>query len=411
MIIPVKVNNPFGTMKFNRKVHQIEAKDVLKTVVNKITELLLYLTCFFPFVSFIYTGSDTQPYAAIWAMFVLVCLLLFREIKVSRVVLVLIGCCLVMGAFAITGIGQLPFLQLASGAFSYITLITVPLATFLIMKKNGWNETLVKIFIWVWFCVGFIQKYIEPTFAYSILSRHTTSSTRGVVSLATEPSAYGYMCIFMLVLAFSFKENKYVYMFNLLIQIVLFAGSSVTLIYLAVYLGMIILNEIVLHKRFAFIKTACLAIGGIGAFVMLYKYIPRSNRIGALLYYLMNDPKRFFMDGSIKLRIDAIVYSFQGFIENNGLPHGISETRIMSGVGGLFYECGFIALIILAAIAIIIWKGYPVKTRFIFTAGFMVIMISSIPFTAPLVSFYLGFCLYQGWLREQEKKSESIVDM
>lgn len=411
MIIPAKVKNPFGTMKFERKVQKAEAKDVLKVAANKAAELLLYLTCFFPFVSLIYTGSDTQPYAAIWAFFVLLYFLLVKEIKTSRVVLLLLCNSLVMGAFAIMGVGEMAFFRLISGSFSYITLLTVPLATFLILKKNGWDENLTKALIWVWFFVGFIQKYIEPTFAYSVLSRHTTNSTRGVVGLATEPSAYGYMCIFMMVLAFSFQKNKYLYIVNLLIQIVLFAGSSVTLIYLAVYLGMIILNELVLHKRFAFIKTTCLAIGGVSAFAMLYKYIPRSNRIGALLYFLMNDPKRFFRDGSIRLRIEAIVYSFQGFIENNGLPHGISETRIMSGIGGLFYECGFIAIFILAVIAIIIWKAYPVKTRFVFTAGFMVIMISSIPFTAPLVSFYLGFCIYQGWLREQEKKSEGIMDM
>lgn len=411
MIIPAKVENPFGTLKFDRKVHKGDAKGALKAVANKATELLLYMTCFFPFVSLIYIGSDTQPYAAIWAFIVLIYFLFAREIRASRVVLLLLCNSLVMGAFAIMGVGEMPFSKLISGSFSYITLLTVPLATFLILRKNGWNENLTKVLIWVWFLVGFIQKYIQPTFAYSILSRHTTNSTRGVVSLATEPSAYGYMCIFMMVLAFSFQKNKYLYMINILIQIVLFAGSSVTLIYLAVYLGMIILNELVLHKRFAFIKTAGLLSVGVAAILMIYKYIPRTNRIGALLYYLKNDPKKFFNDDSIRLRAEAIIYSIQGFIENNGLPHGISETRIMSGIGGLFYECGFIAIFILAVIAIIIWKAYPVKTRFIFTAGFMVIMISSIPFTAPLVSFYLGFCIYQGWLREQEKKSEGIMDM
>lgn len=411
MNIPVKVKNPFGTMKFERKVYQLSAKDVVKNIFDKMMEIMLYATCFFPFISPIYLGTDTQPYAALWSVVVILFFFVKGKVQASKLLWTLVCCSLIMCGFAILCVGDMSFTRLAAGSFSYITMITVPLASFLILKEHGWNENYVKIIIWIWFLVGFVQKYIEPTFMYSLLSRHSTTIGRGVVSLATEPSAYGYMCIFMMIFAFSFKKNKYLYLVSLLIQIVLFARSSVTLIYLGVYLGMIIINELVLHKRFAFIKTAGLAAVGMGAVVILYKKIPRSNRIGHLLYLLFNNPEKFMDDASIRLRLEAITYSFRGFIENRGIPHGISETRIMSGVGGLFYECGFLAFIILAIVALIIWKAYPVKTRFIFTAGFLIIMISAIPFTAPVVNFYFGFCLYQNWLKEQEKKSESIMDM
>ena len=81
----------------------------------------------------------------------------------------------------------------------------------------------------------------------------------------------------------------------------------------------------------------------------------------------------------------------------------MSEQKIMSGIGGLFYECGFIAIIILLAIAVIIWKSYPRDTRLLYTAGFLCIMLSSIPFSSPIVGFYLGHCLYEMRKREKEK--------
>lgn len=411
MNIPVKVKNPFGTLRFEGKVYDVNAKDVAKNVFDKLMEIMLYATCFFSFVSPIYLGTDTQPYAALWSIFVVLYFFLKEKIEVPRVLMVIICCSFVVCGLALMGINDMGVKRLLAGSFAYVTLIATPLATLLIMKKNGWNENYVKVIIWIWFIVGFIQKYIEPTFAYSILSRHSTTVGRGVVSLGTEPSAYGYMCIFMMIFAFNFKKDKYLYLLSLLIQIVLFARSSVTLLYLGAYLGMMIINELVLHKRFAFIKTAGLATVGIGAVAFLYTKLPRTNRIGKLLYFLFNDPEKLMDDASIKLRLEAITYSLQGFIENNGLPNGISETRIMSGLGGLCFESGFIGIIILVAIGVIIWKAYPVKTRFIFTAGFMVVMISSIPFTAPVVSFYIGYCLYQIWIKEQEKKSESIMDM
>ena len=126
----------------------------------------------------------------------------------------------------------------------------VPLATCIMMEMHGGlNEVLAKICIWIWFFCGFMQKYVQPEFGYSLLSRHTTNATRGAVSLASEPSAYGYMCIFFMLIAFRFRKNAKFYILNLLIQVIVFATSSVSLVYMAVYIVLYMINELLMRKK------------------------------------------------------------------------------------------------------------------------------------------------------------------
>ena len=118
---------------------------------------------------------------------------------------------------------------------------------------------------------------------------------------------------------------------------------------------------------------------------------------------MFEHPERILEDESIVMRADAIKFGFESFIENYGMPHGMYTFKIMSGMGGLFYECGFIAFIILVAIGMLIWFGSHPKFRLMYVIGYMLIMFSSIPFSAPIMCFYLGVCFYQAWVYQQEK--------
>mgnify|MGYP004679852907 CR=1 FL=1 len=391
----MKFENPLSKQKFYRPT--------IDRVPDIILELLLYAACFFPFVQIVYIGSDTQPYGMLAAMLVvIVCWI--RSARMTKAYGVIALCGIGMGAFALIMLLQENVYMAFRSYFSYLTLIFVPLAVYLMMKKHGgMNDTLTKAAIWIWFIVGFVQKYIRSDFGYSLTARHTTGGTRGAVSLASEPSAYGYICIFLILIALRLKKHAKFYVLNLMIQIIVFATSSVALVYIAVYIAAYMLNELLFHKKYAVLKTALVAGGGIGGLWFIAKFVPPTNRMGALVNFLFHEPQRLIQDESIVMRAEAITYSFRSFYENHFLPHGMNDYRLMTGVGSLIYECGFVAVIILAAIAVIIWKSYPKGINIFYTLGFLLIMFSSIPFSSPIVGFYIGQCLYEAVKKDREK--------
>lgn len=378
-----------------------------KNILDMILEILLYATCFFPFVQIVYIGTDTQPYGLLISM-VIVLLYIKRKPYISRAFGTVVTLSILMSAFAVVMfIGGNAAASVRS-YFTYVTLIFVPFAVSIILEKNGGlNEPLVKIAIWIWFLFGFIQKYIRADFGYNLTARHTTGGTRGAVSLGSEPSAYGYICIFLLIIVLRFEKYVLFYSVLLLTQIVMFASSSVTLVYIAAYMIFYITNEILQHKQSSIIKSLGIAGIGIAGIFLIATYVPQTNRMGNLVRNLIHQPDKLLKDESIVMRVDAIKYSFNSLYENYFLPYGMSEKKIMSGVGGLFFECGFIAAFILGAIAAIIWKSYPKNQRLFYTAGFLCIMFSSIPFSSPIVGFYLGHCLYEARKQKQEKLNQA----
>lgn len=398
----MKFKNPLSKQGYDRKT--------ISDIPGLLLEVLLYVTCFFPFVEFvIYIGSDTQPYGALAALFIVI-LYVFHNIKVTSkgyLSMALIG--VLVGASAFVSLFQISVYMVFRSYFGYFSMIVIPLAVFLLMKKHGgMNDGLVKLCIWIWFLVGAIQKYVNPSFGYTLLSRHTTNAQRGTVSLASEPSAYGYMCLFMILLAFGLKKNAKFYVVLLLIQIVAFAGSSVTLVYLAAYVGFYMLNEILLGKKFAVAKVVFLGIGGVASLFLIQKFASGMPRMHTLVNLLLTDPARLLKDGSIRMRLEDIVFSFQSFWQNHMLPHGLSEQKLMSGIGTLFYECGFMAIPLVIAVGVIIWRAYEREIRLVCVLGFMMVMMSSIPFSSPLVCFYLGYCVYQGWERANQKQEARL---
>jgi hypothetical protein len=411
MQLPTRVVNPFSTLKLERTVFSRD----------KILEVLLYVACFFPFTMWIpyyfvpalYTASDTQPYALVFSFFIAI-IYLWKEPQISKLMVTILLFCIGVSVFAIVGMDQTGTMSVLKIYSTYVSIISISLAVYLVLKKNGGlNEKIVKICIWIWFAAGFIQMYVKEDFGHYLVVRQATNATRGVVGLATEPSAYGYVCFFLLLVALTFKRNMLLYVGLLLIQILAFAGSSVTLLYIGVYIVGIVLNEIILRKKFAFIKAVVLIGGGIG--ILYYAYIKNilPTRMGILVKYVFTGRWDLLLnDGSIKLRINGIRDSITSFLENNGLPQGFGISRTFSGIGILLMECGIFALVFLLAIGIIIWKAYPRRTRFVFVFGFMVMMLSTVTFSSPVVCFYIGYCAYQGWLSNEERnKIESTMDL
>lgn len=379
--------------------------DIIK-IADRIFEVLLYITCLFPFTMWIpawYTGTDSQPYA----FFVSVCAIIYyvfvrKEKSAPKCILQLALCVFLLGAYAITDALSLGLFTIAKKYVTFASLLTIPLAFFYTLKLRGsvW-ERIIKAAIWIWLIVGLVQMWIAPDFAGSFVMRQTTDATRGVVSLATEPSAYGYYCLFLLLFVWNFQKGRLLYMGLVLLQILGLAQSTVTLIYIGVYVVGYAINEILIGKKYAFVKYfGLILIGGLVTYAAYIRQLLPYRMYQIIRFVLNGDWDSLLKDGSIIKRLDGICHSVIRFINNIGLPQGFGGERYFSGNGILLVEGGFISVIILVILAKMIWKAYPGEYRMMFTMGFLLVMFSAIPYSCPIIGMYLGYCCYLGKTEE-----------
>jgi hypothetical protein len=117
------------------------------------------------------------------------------------------------------------------------------------------------------------------------------------------------------------------------------------------------------------------------------------------LYY---DRSVILDDDSANQRLADIRTALSGFLDNWGLPHGFTQNRIMSGYGAALYETGIFAILIIVLFAVLFAEG---KHAFTVTASMTVIMFSAIQLACPMLSFYLGYCLYKKYVSMTAAKS------
>ena len=376
--------------------------------LNTVPFFLFYMLVCFPFVGGNIINSDTQPWALMMAIIIVTYYWLVKRVwyrnVYTNVLLLFLLYCMIIGLLSIPNMTSISSL-IRSGA-NYATVFFVTLATYYMMKsQGGLKENWIKIITWIWFLVGFVQKYIYSEFGYMLLTHTRTRENRGVIALASEPSFYGYMCIFLAVLALEFNRNRALYLILNLVQIVVFAGSAVSAVYLIIFAITYILTSVANGERrgyFAFVSLT--AIG-----VFLYEEIPWikdrfQNRIFQILYNVCYNREALFQDNSVTSRLDDIVNSFKGLIEWWGFPHGFSSTRIMSGYGAMAYELGIVGIIMVLLFLAIMING----KKDIFVAISVTIMLfSAVQLANPLFSFYIGYCLYKKSIRNQMIEGDS----
>src|SRR5690606_31338058 len=110
-----------------------------------------------------------------------------------------------------------------------------------------------------------IQMYVKIDFLYFLVAGARTSVGRGVPNLTSEPSFYGFMIIFALLFVLDFNKSKNIYILNLLIQLFLFAQSSVGILYLGIFILIVIVKHLRVIKLSTFIRSAGVA----GLFVIV----------------------------------------------------------------------------------------------------------------------------------------------
>lgn len=385
----------------------MEIKPLWTKLKNSITAesvlfALLYIAACFPFVTFIHFGTDLQPWTLLIAGIIFAGCVLKKKIslktQIVKLLLVFFVYVSLIGAYSV--VVKDTFWHPLRSYVNYISLLVLPLAMFFMFRsQRGLQERTIKIAINVWLIVGLVQKYIHPQFLYEIIAGHRTTASRGVVSLASEPSFYGYMCIFFLLFVLFFERHRIFYCINLCFQILFLASSSVTVVYMAVFLGCYLVSCLIHPTK----RNLVVGLSGIAAIVLVWMFILPlvvehiGGRMGELLSMLLDDPMSVLADGSIQDRIEHIVMALQGVVSNYGLPNGFTHFRMMSGYGTALYECGIPGLMIIVLQLVIVYKGNSDnKTAALaITTGLMIMMFSAVQLATPLYSAYLAYCCYR----------------
>ena len=209
------------------------------------------------------------------------------------------------------------FFVLIKAYASYLSIFAITFATYNILKIDGGvDEGLVKVFIIIWLVIGLVQMFINRRFLCFVVPLSRTSVSRGVPGLFSEPSFYGHMCFFAMLLAIDFKKGKIIYVLLLLFQIVFIAQSSVSILYVILFFLFTMISEFSLVDAKIWIKYIFIVLASFSLLQLIFIYLPESRIANVYLNFINNGFIASIFNGndqSIQDRLDAITNSFYCF--------------------------------------------------------------------------------------------------
>lgn len=370
------------------------------------------LFVFLPYIAIVPTGTDTQPNALLAASLLL---LLFLAITRFRMTFTWpIACIILIFAYSVIISLSLNSIGIRS-IMGYASVSIIALASYHVFNRGLFTHLTIRIAAFTWFFFGAVQMFFNPEFGSQLMTRASGSSFagRGVVSLAPEPSYYGIVCVFMLLVIQMLmsvnsmdKKQGRRYQLFLSLQILLLAQSFTAVTLVLVYYVSNLMVRLSVKNVFRISLSVTIA----GAIVM---HFFATSRMGRLLGIILTHPFEIMRrDQSASERLVDIFASFYGFYES--LPfsfgHGTSSyldfmathsdifptfdlaltsNKIMSGYGSALFELGYMGILLILAVLYAFWQT---KNREYQAVGLFLtaVMFSAIPPSFPLFGFMIG---------------------
>jgi hypothetical protein len=256
--------------------------------------ILFYIFVFFPYIGFM--NTDTQPMAFVLGVLIIFKSVIIKKEKFPKKLTLL----LVLAFFSIfvALLDKVTFITFRS-LFGYLSIFVITFATYLIIKtENGIRTRIVKMTILAWGIIALVQMYLAPNFLVFLINRGGVAiGGRGVTSLAVEPTYYGQMMYFLLftvLVFFESKKEKYSYALLCLIQILLFAKSSMIVLILGmstiVFLINVIKNKWTIKTLSYIFVTVILTLI---TWYLLNLYFPETRMVRTISR-ILESPLRFF---------------------------------------------------------------------------------------------------------------------
>ncbi len=369
----------------------------MRFYIQDIKKISLILCCCFPFIG-PNLGTDVQPFALILSIIIL---FFYSDFNISNKFIIPTAICTV--ALFVFSLPFVPMLDVAKRMFSYVSILLIPLA----VEKSGIDirsirfERLMKLIMLVWLIVGLIQILVDKYFLSSIVPLMRTSDDRGVTSLGSEPSFYGYMCFIFFLIAKDFAKNREFFMLLQIFQTLFIAQSTVAIIYFVAFFFFWGIRQIISFNKIRFIVLTVAIICFVLAILFILKS-DSSRRIVVLLQHIISQNKEWndieYTGISGNVRWGAIVKSFT----NHGIPSFMGRDKYvaLSGFGGVIYELGFFSIFLFSMVWKYILLAYSKEEGWVILLAVTIMMFSAVQLSLPMLAFYLGYC---------QIRSESLV--
>lgn len=415
----------------NVQTKQYSTQDQIRnTVIFGISNILM-LYVIFPYVSPVNLGSDTQPFALLFSIFIIFVLsVMTKRILLTKELFVLMLMFLYTCFMFMLSPEKTNAIRSLAG---YATLFFVTYASYNTSKniKTKWFN----LAVYIWFSVAVVQLTVDKYFGDFLLPRMSTSESRGVTSLAVEPSYFAIVCVFLLLLNDLLKslgkqkKLKHITIMSLLIFQIIITFSGMGFIFLLIYMGgkfISILAKEGIWKHKGKLVMICIAIV---ATFLSFRTIDslQQSRAGAILAAAIIDPKVVLIeDASIADRLSHAILPLYSIVYSSGIGLGMgtwtnylpqlqsyaggyveviaqyaSPGRIMSGWGTAIYELGILGLVYLIVYLRIMVGGSKrrkdISSEFV-SAGItiLLLMFMAVPLAFPLFSYMLGMYMYYG---------------
>ncbi len=411
-----------------------------------ITNILLYifiLLSSFSYIKLLPNNMDTQPWYIVISIFICLIFILKNKI-IYRENLIFVY--LLFSYFIVLTIdilNQKYFLlsDLIRNTATYISLFTVSFSFIYCLKKKILTSKLILAFIVIWFIGGTIQFFINSNF-FSFILDSRTSPGRGVTGFSPEPTFYAIIITLLYFLfyitkttlegniSFSFIFNKV--LFLVLLQVFIFSKSSMMMLFwLIVFLFSYIVYTAIAFKEKKIAQLIILFIGIFILLILIYSIILISNTdyINSIkgyrfykIFQISNNglSSLIYQDASINDRVAHLVipwyglmknylfpggfYSFTHYLDNKGLIfegifwYGSLTNKIMSYIGSVIYELGFLSFPYLFYILInlikFISQSKNKKGDIILSCSFFTLIFLSIPLSNPIVTGFITTIAY-----------------
>jgi hypothetical protein len=378
------------------------------------------LLVFFPFVSFGLNSMDTQPWIILLSFF------FFKDFfskKIFNIVLVVSIIFILIQFLYFILFFKIDFFFLSRGIIGYIIFIIV----FFYQSKNIGlkfiqNYDVIFKINYIYILVAIIQLFTTP-FVTRFLVNVRTSEDRGVTSLTPEPTMFGivlifFILIYILLLNESNKRKIYTLILINIFSILFLAKSATASLYLI--LGFIIWFLINFNSAKFWIYGIIILLGFYWLLTnYLFVYFDEV-RLGYIFGNLFNGD--FFLllakDQSIQDRILASIFPFKASYNNFFMPGGLNllislqpidislfdiqfkqfhtGPIIMSLWGSLIAELGFVFILLFFVFSYLMFSQYMVlekqsRNRFLFIYLMIIVLgFTSFTISFPFLSFLIG---------------------
>ena len=265
----------------------------------------------------------------------------------------------------------------------------------------------------IWVTFPFFQ-YFFCVDVFNFLVHARTTADRGVTSFSVEPTQFAiHLVFFTWIIALlsnlgllKTKTALFIGFVNF-ICVLFVAKSTMGFFYFSIFIAFYIF--IYGRGRVGFLFFVLFF--SLTSFVLFINSFP-DYRLAKMFFIFVEDPYRVFqIDASINARISHFVLpvygSFLSFFFPNGFNdyyiesvslnanlnnlfwYGYQSRIIMSGIGSMFYEIGFVSILLLLYVLYVMMGAKYSKVGFLSFALLFIFLIGSVPLSYPLLSIVI----------------------